>query len=114
MQLLGALAKSTGGIGLRSAIKVIQDILIEGPEDQDPVCEQPVGWLATMVTLFDALEKDIERASKTTYSAYGKIAIQFPGSKIHSDVGKTVAILQILNNIPVTTTQCRGIDALGR
>ena len=102
LQLLGALAKSTGGIGLRSAIKVIQDILIEGPEDQNPVCEQPVGWLATMVTLFDALEKDIERASKTIYSAYGKIAIQFPGSKIHSDVGKTVAILQILNNIPVT------------
>ena len=102
LQLLGALAKSTGGIGLRSAIKVIQDILIEGPEDQSPVCQQPVGWLATMVTLFDALEKDIERASKTIYSAYGKIAIQFPGSKVHSDVGKTVAILQILNNIPVT------------
>ena len=35
---------------------MIQDILIEGPEDQDPVCEQPVGWLATMVTLFDALD----------------------------------------------------------
>jgi hypothetical protein len=30
LHLLGALAKSTGGIGLRSAIKVIQDILIEG------------------------------------------------------------------------------------
>ena len=102
LQLLGQLAKSTGGIGLRSAIKVIQDILIEGPEDQDPICEKPVGWLATMVTLFDALEKDIERASKTIYSALGKIAIQFPGSQIHSDIGKTVAVLQILDNIPVT------------
>ena len=30
LHLLGALAKSTGGIGLRSAIKVIQDILVEG------------------------------------------------------------------------------------
>ncbi|MEL7499022.1 MAG: BREX system P-loop protein BrxC [Planctomycetota bacterium] len=102
LQLLGQLAKSTGGIGLRSAIKVIQDILIEGPEDQDPICEKPVGWLATMVTLFDALEKDIERASKTIYSAYGKIAIQRPGSQIHADIGKTVAVLQILDNIPVT------------
>lgn len=102
LQLLGALAKSTGGIGLRSAIKVIQDILIEGPEDQEPACKQSAGWLATMVTLFDSLEKDIAQASKTTYAAYTKIAIQFPGSRIHSDVGKTVAILQILNNIPVT------------
>ena len=40
LHLLGALAKSTGGIGLRSAIKVIQDILIEGPEGHDPVANQ--------------------------------------------------------------------------
>ena len=31
LRLLGALAKSTGGIGLRSAIKVVQDILVGGP-----------------------------------------------------------------------------------
>ncbi len=30
LQLLGVLAKSTGGIGLRSVIKVVQDILVEG------------------------------------------------------------------------------------
>lgn len=102
LQLLGQLAKSTGGIGLRSAIKVIQDILIEGPEDQDPVCEKPVGWLATMVTLFDALEKDIERASKTIHSAFGKIGVRFPGKQLHAEIGKTVAVLQILDNIPVT------------
>ena len=34
LRLLGALAKSTGGIGLRSAIKVLQDILVEGAGDQ--------------------------------------------------------------------------------
>ncbi len=102
LQLLGALAKSTGGIGLRSAIKVIQDILIEGPEGQPPTCDQPVGSLVTLVTLFDALEKDIAQASPTTYAAYQKIGIRFPGSQLHHDIGKTVAVLQILNNIPVT------------
>ena len=102
LQLLGVLAKSTGGIGLRSAIKVIQDILIEGPEGQSPVCEQNVGWIATAVTLFDALEKDIERSSKTVYSAFSRIGLQFPGSTIHANVGKTVAILQILNSIPAS------------
>ncbi len=109
LQLLGALAKTTGGIGLRSAIKVIQDILIDGPDDQSPVCDQPVGWLATMVTLFDSLEKDIAQASKTIYAAYGKIGIRFPGSEIHSNIGKTVALLQILKNIPVT---CQNVAAL--
>jgi hypothetical protein len=102
LQLLGALAKSTGGIGLRSAIKVIQDILIEGPENQLPACSQDVGWLTTLVTMFDALERDIERASRTVYGAFGKIGIAFPGSSLHTQIGKTVAILQILGNVPAT------------
>jgi hypothetical protein len=35
LHLLGALAKSTSGIGLRSAIKLIQDILVEGADGHD-------------------------------------------------------------------------------
>jgi Chromosome segregation ATPases len=102
LHLLGALAKSTGGIGLRSAIKVIQDILVEGPDDQEPVANRPVGWLATTVTLYDALEKDIRRAFPSIYKAVGKVKIRFPDSQIHQNVAKTVAVLQMLNNMPVT------------
>ncbi|MEX7644168.1 hypothetical protein, partial [Stenotrophomonas maltophilia] len=46
LHLLGALAKSTGGIGLRSAIKVIQDVL-KGEGGSKAMADQPVGWLAT-------------------------------------------------------------------
>ncbi len=102
LHLLGALAKSTGGIGLRSAIKVIQDILIEGPDGQPPVANQPTGWLATTVTLYDALEKDIRRAAPSIHKAVAKALIRFPDSAIHQEIAKTVAILQILGNMPVT------------
>lgn len=102
LHLLGALAKSTGGIGLRSAIKVIQDILIEGLEGQPAVAEQPVGWLATTVTLFDALEKDIRRAFPSIHRSVGKVLIRFPSTSIHQEIAKTVAVLQILGNLPVT------------
>lgn len=103
LHLLGSLAKSTGGIGLRSAIKVVQDILIEGPDDQPPVADQAIGWLATTVTLYDALEKDIRRAFPSIHKAVGKVTeIRFPTSAIHKDVAKTVAVLQILGNMPVT------------
>lgn len=102
LHLLGALAKSTGGVGLRSAIKVIQDILVEGPDEQAPVADQPVGWLATTVTLYDALEKDIRRAFPSIHKAVGKVAIRRPDSQIHQDVAKTVAVLQVLGNMPVT------------
>ena len=102
LHLLGALAKSTGGIGLRSAIKVIQDILIEGMNEQNPVADQSVGWLATTVTLYDALEKDIRRAQPSIHKAVEKALIRFPDSPIHQEVAKSVAVLQILSNIPVT------------
>ena len=101
LHLLGALAKSTGGIGLRSAIKVIQDILVEGADGKTPVANQSLGWLATTVTLYDALEKDIRRAFASIHKAVGKAIIRFPDSAIHQEVAKTVAVLQILSNMPV-------------
>ncbi|MDB4545330.1 BREX system P-loop protein BrxC, partial [bacterium] len=67
-----------------------------------PTCQQPVGWLATMVTVFDVMERDIEVASPNIYAAYKKVNIRFPDSEIHIGIGKTVALLQILNNIPIT------------
>lgn len=67
LHLLSALARSTGGIGLRSAIKVIQEILIDADGGKKPVADQPLGWLATTATLFDALEKDIQRAYRPLY-----------------------------------------------
>ena len=102
LHLLGALAKSTGGIGLRSAIKVIQDILVEGTDQQTAAADQPVGWLATTVTLYDTLERDIERAEPSVYKGVGRVKIRFPNSQLHQDVAKTVAVLQILGNMPVT------------
>ncbi len=101
LHLLGALAKSTGGIGLRSAIKVIQEILTEGPEGQTPVANRNVGWLATTVTLYDALDKDIQRAFPSIHQAVGKTLIRFPDSELHQEIAKTVAVLQILGNLPV-------------
>jgi Family of unknown function (DUF6079) len=101
LHLLGALAKSTGGIGLRSAIKVIQDVLVEGMHGQPPVADRPVGWLVTTATLYDALERDIHRAFPSIHAAVGKVLIRFPHSPLHQEVGKTVAVLQVLKNLPV-------------
>lgn len=101
LHLLGALAKSTGGIGLRSAIKVIQDVL-KGEGGSKAMADQPVGWLATTVTLYDELEKDIRRAFPSIHQAVGKVRIRFPDLQCHQDVAKSVAVLQILGNLPVS------------
>lgn len=103
LHLLGALAKSTGGIGLRSAIKVVQDILIDGSDGKPAVAEQTVGWLATTVTLFDSLDKDIKRAFNSLHASVEKATkIRFSHSELHQNIAKTVAVLQILGNLPIT------------
>lgn len=101
LHLLGALAKSTGGIGLRSAIKVVQDVL-KGEGGSTAMADQPVGWLANSVTLYDELEKDIRRAFPSIHQAVGKVLIRFPDVQIHQDIAKTVAVLQILGNLPIS------------
>ena len=102
LQMLAVLAKSTGGIGLRSAIKVIQDILIEGTHGK-PAATQEVGWLANAVTIYDTLSADIETAFPGVYRAVEKVTtIRFPDEPMHQAVAKTVGLLQILDNMPVT------------
>jgi hypothetical protein len=103
LNLLGVLAKSTGGIGLRSAIKVVHDVLVEGAEEQKPIAEQGIGWLATSVTLYDALTKDIGAAFSTKHKAVSSLTqSNWFESEIHQGVAKTVALLEILNNLPIT------------
>ena len=103
LNLLGVLAKSTGGIGLRSAIKVIHDVLVEGIDEQKPIAEQEIGWLASSVTLYDALEKDIASAFATKHKAVNRLnQSNWFSSEVHTGVAKTVALLEILNNLPIT------------
>lgn len=102
LHLLGALAKSTGGIGLRSAIKVIQDVL-KGEGGSKAMADQPVGWLATTVTLYDELEKDIRRAFPSIHRSVSQgVGVRFHDSPLHQDIAKTIAVLQILGNLPVS------------
>ncbi|MBT7817687.1 MAG: BREX system P-loop protein BrxC, partial [Polaribacter sp.] len=109
LHLLGALAKSTGGIGLRSAIKIVQDILIEKIEGDSPVSDKEIGWLATTVTLFDSLKRDIQRAFPSVYNSVNQACIRFPDSDVHQSVAKTVGVLQILGNIPVNSNNISGL-----
>lgn len=109
LHLLGALAKSTGGFGLRSAIKVVQDILVGSTNEHIAIANQPIGWLASTVTIYDALRKDIEKGAPSLYQSVQKVIIQYPNSKIHQEVAKTVCVLQVLGNLPITTQNISGL-----
>lgn len=116
LNLLGALAKSTGGLGLRSAIKVIQDILIDEQDGHVPVANCPVGWLATTVTIYDSLSKDIQRAFPSVHRAAETTCTFYSDQTLHQQIAKSIAILQILGNLPITVSNVAslmhpGVDA---
>jgi hypothetical protein len=59
--------------------------------------------LTTTVTLFDSLDKDIKRAFKSLHASVEKATkIRFSHSELHQNIAKTVAVLQILGNLPIT------------
>jgi len=105
LQLLSRLARKTGGLGLRSAIKVLQDVLIaRGGQGgaHESLADKPVKTLANTVTFYDALRKDIQSSYGYIIDGVARVVERFPKEPFYHDVAKSIAILQILENLPVT------------
>jgi hypothetical protein len=105
LQLLGRLARKTGGLGLRSAIKVLQDVLVErgGRSPGETVlADTEIGTLANTVTFYDSLRRDIQSSYGYIVDGVQKVFDRYPTKKLYHDVAKSVAVLQILENLPVT------------
>ena len=105
LQLLGRLARKTGGLGLRSAIKVLQDVLVDrgGRAAGEPtLADAEVGALANTVTFYDSLRYDLQSSYGHIVEGVKMVSDRFPAKKLHLDVAKSIAVLQILENLPVT------------
>lgn len=104
MELLRGLARSTGGIGLRSTLKVIQDVLVDmkGSQAGTHLADLPVGTLATADIFFDTLRADIERANRPLVEAVAKVANAYGANSLHHRIAKTVAVLQLVEGFPVS------------
>lgn len=105
MELLRSLARSTGGIGLRSTLKVIQDVLVDmkGAQSGIHLADLPVGTLATADIFFDTLRADIERANRPLVEAVAKVANAYGPGSLHHRIAKTVAVLQLVEGFPVSS-----------
>lgn len=101
LELLTRLSRSSGGLGLRSAIKVIQDVLV-APDGAEPLAEAPVGTLATAATFYDALRRDLARSFRHVVDGVDRTAQIFPADSVEVEVAKAVAVLQVLDNLPAT------------
>lgn len=105
LEMLSSLAKSKrGDFSLRSAIKIIQDVLVD-PNRERPksnlLVDAKVGTLATVDVFFDTLRHDIERSDfKHITVAVRKAEEALGENSFEARVARAVAALQILNDFP--------------
>lgn len=105
MELLRSLARSTGGIGLRSAIKVIQDVLVDVSRYRSGhplLADASIGTLATADVFYDTLRRDIERANRQLVETVERVGEVFNSDSIPYRVAKTIVVLQLIEGFPVS------------
>jgi hypothetical protein len=105
MELLRALARSTGGIGLRSAIKVIQDVLVDVSgyrTGHTLLADSSIGTLATADVFYDTLRRDIERANRQLVETVERVGSAFGKDSLHLRAAKTIAVLQLVEGVPAS------------
>jgi hypothetical protein len=104
LELIRTLARSTGGIGLRSAIRVIQDLLVDTskvlPADALRIADRPFGELACADDFYDSLRADIAKVLPHVPGAVSRVSTAFSGQSLAVRVAKTIGILQAIENFP--------------
>jgi hypothetical protein len=105
LEMLSSLAKSKrGDFSLRSAIKIIQDVLVDPNRERSQttlLADSAFGTLATVDVFFDTLRHDIERSDyKHVTLAVRKAEEAFGSASFEARVARSVAALQILNDFP--------------
>ncbi len=99
MALLQKLASRTGGVGLRSVIRLIRDILVD-----NKLADANIGILAGPEHFYDVLRTDMEKNAdfkEIVISAQKAIGL-FSGDELSVRICKTIAIMQILDDFSLT------------
>lgn len=104
LNVIGLLARTTGGTGLRSAIKVVQETLVGAEHNRKPFAEVKIGRLVTIADFFDVLRADIERSTAVRFvvPAVDTVIQRYGGDSVEAASAKGVAVMQILDDFPLT------------
>lgn len=94
LSLLQKLASRTGGVGLRSVIRLIRDILVD-----NHLADATIGQMAGPEHFYDVLRTDMEKnSSKEIVIAADKAIQMFNGNALAVRICKTIAVMQLLDD----------------
>lgn len=98
MSLLQKLASRTGGVGLRSVIRLIRDILVD-----NHLAEANIGALATPEHFYDVLHNDMDRgATQEIVAAVDRAVNWSHGNDLQVRICKIIGVMQILDDFNLT------------
>jgi hypothetical protein len=97
-----SLARLQGGIGLRSVIRCVQDVLIGGLPGESAVVDRDVPSLVTVADFYDVLQTDIAPAAKDSVLGVDRIAHSYGANSWPHRVAKAIALLQQIDGFPIT------------
>lgn len=104
LELIRTLARSTGGIGLRSAIRVIQDVLVDKsrvlPANSTKLADRTIGALACVDDFYDTLRADIGKVLPHVVAGVERVSHAFAAEPLTIRVAKAVAALQPVETFP--------------
>jgi hypothetical protein len=104
LELIRTLARSTGGIGLRSAIRVIQDVLVDKSGvlgvEMVKMADRELGSLACVDDFYDTLRADIAKVLPHVIGGVDKASKVFGADSLEVRVAKAVAALQPIETFP--------------
>ncbi len=94
LSLLQKLASRTGGVGLRSVIRLIRDILVD-----NHLADATIGQMAGPEHFYDILHNDMEKnAAKEIVYAADKAVRMYTGNELAVRICKTIAVMQLLDD----------------
>ena len=106
LELIRTLARSTGGVGLRSAIRVIQDVLVDKSHvlgsDAVKLADREIGALACVDDFYDTLKADIAKVLPHVIGGVDKTMKIFGTNSLEVRIAKAVAALQPVETFPRT------------
>jgi hypothetical protein len=108
MALIRRLARRTGGTGLRSAIRVVQDLLVDAtralPAGLPPLADRRVKTLACADDIYDTLRADIAKEFPHVVEGAARVESHaiFGKDPLAVRVAKAIAALQPLDDFPRT------------
>jgi hypothetical protein len=102
IRTISALAKMHGGVGLRSAIRCVEDILLDVQIHGGSVLAAPTGTLVTAAHLYDVLEKDIVSAAREICLQVDVIGNMYGKGSLEQQIAKVIALLQQIDGFPST------------